>query len=136
GLSHARRARLRGAPCERQNDIDDLGDHVADRSVVVGELGRATLEEVRRIAETARFDYYCWDLYSRVTEWYDQDPANLARRVATLHDLEAGGNETAAMAAFIVEHIVRAHLATMARLNISYDLLIYEGDILRLEFWA
>jgi arginyl-tRNA synthetase len=40
------------------------------------------------------------------------------------------------MGAFIVERIVRAHLATMARLNIAYDLLTYEGDILRLQFWA
>ena len=40
------------------------------------------------------------------------------------------------MGAFIVDRIVRAHLATMARLNIGYDLLTYEGDILRLQFWA
>ncbi len=53
-----------------------------------------------------------------------------------LHDLEHGGNATAAMGAFIVERIVRAHLETMARLNIGYDLLTYEGDILRLHFWA
>src|SRR5207245_2217039 len=36
----------------------------------------------------------------------------------------------------IVGRIVRAHLKTMARLNIAYDLLTYEGDILRLQFWA
>ena len=29
-----------------------------------------------------------------------------------------------------------AHLQTMARLNIGYDLLTHEGDILRLQFWA
>ena len=40
------------------------------------------------------------------------------------------------MGAFIVDRIVRAHLKTMARLNIGYDLLTYEGDILRLHFWA
>src|SRR5439155_19907826 len=34
------------------------------------------------------------------------------------------------------ERVVRAHLATMARLNIGYDLLTYEGDIVRLQFWA
>ena len=57
-------------------------------------------------------------------------------RARALHDLEHGGNDAAAMAAFIVERIVRAHLKTMARLNIGYDLLTYEGDILRLQFWA
>src|SRR5947209_2610285 len=40
------------------------------------------------------------------------------------------------MGAFIVDRIVRAHLKTMARLNVAYDLLTYEGDILRLQFWA
>src|SRR5204862_4331151 len=53
-----------------------------------------------------------------------------------LHDLEHGGNETAVMGSFIVDRIVRTHLKTMARLNIAYDLLTYEGDILRLHFWA
>ena len=95
-----------------------------------------TLADVRHIADTTRFDYYCWDLYSRVTEWYDGDKARLAIRAAALHDLEHGGNDTAAIGAFIVDRIVRAHLKTMARLNIGYDLLTYEGDILRLQFWA
>ena len=62
--------------------------------------------------------------------------ARLAVRARTLHDLEAGGNDSAAMGALIVERIVRAHLRTMARLNIGYDLLTYQGDILRLQFWA
>ena len=71
-----------------------------------------------------------------MTEWYDQDKAHLEVRAKALHDLEHGGNETAEMGAFIVDRIVRAHLRTMARLNIGYDLLTYEGDILRLKFWA
>ena len=91
---------------------------------------------MRAIADTTRFDYYCWDLYARVTEWYDGDKARLEIRAAALHDLEHGGNDTAAIGAFIVDRIVRAHLKTMARLNIGYDLLTYEGDILRLQFWA
>ena len=55
------------------------------------------------------------------------------RRCTTI---EHGGNETAAMGAFIADRIVRCHLKTMARLNIGYDLLTWEGDILRLQFWA
>src|SRR5205823_916405 len=85
---------------------------------------------------STRFDYYCWDLYSRVTEWYAGDRQRLEIRAAALHALEQGGNATAAMGALIVDRIIRAHLKTMARLNIGYDLLTYEGDILRLQFWA
>ena len=136
GDTIARVLRFRGTPVEVQNYIDDLGVQVADIIVGFRDLEQATLDDVRTTADTTRFDYYCWDLYSRVTEWYEQDKANLARRNAALHDLEAGGNDTSAMGAFIAERIVRAHLATMARLNIAYDLLTYEGDILRLQFWA
>src|SRR3954464_12794783 len=127
---------FRGTPVETQNYIDDTGVQVADVIVGFREIEHLTLDAVRTIADTTRFDYYCWDLYSKVTEWYDGDAQRLAIRAAALHDLEQGGNETAAMAAFVVDRIVRAHLTTMARLNIGYDLLTYEGDILRLHFWA
>jgi arginyl-tRNA synthetase len=128
--------RFRGMPVEVQNYIDDLGVQVADIIVGFREVERVSLEEVRRIADTTRFDFYCWDLYSRVTETYERNKDLLAARSATLYSLEHGGNDTAAMGAFIVDRIVRAHLATMARLNIAYDLLTYEGDILRLQFWT
>ena len=136
GDTLARVLRFSGAPVEVQNYIDDLGVQVADIIVGFRELEHQTLDDVRRIADTTRFDYHCWDLYSRVTEWYDGDAARLAIRSAVLHDLEHGAGDAAAMGAFIVDRIVRAHLKTMARLDIAYDLLTYEGDILRLQFWA
>ena len=128
--------RFRQTPVEVQNYIDDTGVQVADVIVGFRELERLTLDDVKRIAGTTRFDYYCWDLYSRVTEWYEGDKSRLEIRAAALHDLEHGGNDVAAMGALVVDRIVRAHLTTMARLNIGYDLLTYEGDILRLKFWA
>jgi arginyl-tRNA synthetase len=128
--------RFYGMPVEVQNYIDDMGVQVADVIVGFKELEQKSLDEVRQIADTTRFDYYCWDLYSRVTEWYEADKARLEVRANALHDLEHGGNATAEMGAFIVDRIVRTHLKTMARLHIGYDLLTYEGDILRLKFWA
>ncbi len=128
--------RFRGTPVETQNYIDDTGVQVADVIVGFRNIEHKSLADVRHIADATRFDYYCWDLYSKVTEWYDGDKARLEIRAAVLHDLEHGGNDTAVMGTFIVDRIVRAHLKTMARLNIGYDLLTYEGDILRLQFWA
>jgi len=128
--------RFRQTPVEVQNYIDDLGVQVADIVVGFRELEGMRLDGVKHTADTTRFDYYCWDLYARVTDWYKGDPARLEVRARTLHDLEAGGNDTAEIGALIVDRIVRAHLQTMARLNIAYDLLTYEGDILRLQFWA
>jgi arginyl-tRNA synthetase len=130
---------FRGTPVEVQNYIDDTGVQVADVIVGFRQLEHRSVDEVRRIADTTRFDYYCWDLYSRVTDWYAGDKTRLAVRASALHDLEHGdpsNNETAALGALIVDRIVRAHLATMSRLNVDYDLLTFEGDILRLRFWA
>ena len=128
--------RFRGIPVEVQNYIDDTGVQVADVVVGFRVLERKTLDEVRAIADTTQFDYYCWDLYARVTEWYDGDKERLAHRVETLHAIEGGGNEAAEIGAFIADRIVRCHLKTMARLNVDYELLTWEGDILRLRFWA
>ena len=128
--------RFRGIPVEVQNYIDDTGVQVADVVVGFRALENKTLDEIREIADTTRFDYYCWDLYARVTEWYEQDKARLQGRADTLHDIEHGGNENADIAAFIADRIVRTHLKTMGRMNVDYDLLTWEGDILRLKFWA
>ncbi len=136
GDTLVRALHFRGTPVETQNYIDDTGVQVADVIVGFREIDHRSIDQVRQIADTTRFDYYCWDLYSKVTEWYDGNKARLEIRAAVLHDLERGGNDTAAMGTLIVDRIVRAHLKSMARLNIGYDLLTYEGDILRLQFWA
>jgi arginyl-tRNA synthetase len=127
---------FRGTPVEIQNYIDDTGVQVADVVVGFRELEGLDLGGVRRIAEATRFDFYCWDLYARVTEWYDGNRDRLKIRAATLHDIEHGDTPAAAIASFVTDRIVRCHLKTMARLNIDYHLLTWEGDILRLKFWA
>jgi arginyl-tRNA synthetase len=128
--------RFRGVPVEVQNYIDDTGVQVADVVVGFRVLEGRALDAVRQIADSTRFDYYCWDLYARVTEWYEEDKTRLSHHAATLHDIEHGGTEAAEIGAFIADRIVRCHLDTMARMNVDYDLLTWEGDILRLKFWA
>ena len=136
GDTLVRALRFRGTPVEVQNYIDDTGVQVADVVVGFREFEQIDLAGARHLAATTRFDYYCWDLYARVTEWYDGDQERLKIRQATLHDIEHGVEPTAGLAAFIADTVVRAHLKTMARLNIDYQLLTWEGDILRLKFWA
>jgi arginyl-tRNA synthetase len=136
GDAFGRLLRYLGRQVEIQNYIDDTGVQVADVAVGFRELEGQDLAGVRRIADTTRFDYYCWDLYARVTEWYEADRERLKIRSAALHDIEHGGNTTAEIAAFVADRIVHRHLETMARLNIGYDLLTWEGDILRLHFWT
>ena len=136
GDAFGRLLRFLGREVEVQNYIDDTGVQVADVAVGFRELEHKGLDEIRTLADTTRFDYYCWDLYARVTEWYEEDKTRLTIRKAALHDIEHGGNPTADVAAFIADRIVRCHLKTMRRLNIDYDLLTWEGDILRLHFWS
>jgi arginyl-tRNA synthetase len=128
--------RFRGIPVEVQNYIDDTGVQVADVVVGFRVLEQKTLDQIREIADSTRFDYYCWDLYSQVTEWYGSDKDRLKHRAETLHEIERGGSEAADIGAFIADRVVRTHLRTMARMNVDYDLLTWEGDILRLKFWA
>jgi arginyl-tRNA synthetase len=127
---------FRGTPVEVQNYIDDTGVQVADVVVGIRELEQRDLASVQALADSTRFDYYCWDLYANVTDWYEQDKERLKVRGATLHDIEHGVSPAADIAAFVADRIVRCHLRTMARLNIDYHLLTWEGDILRLRFWA
>jgi arginyl-tRNA synthetase len=138
GDTLVRLLKFQGHPVEVQNYIDDTGVQVADVVVGFTELEGRSLDTVQAIANdpSTRFDYYCWDLYARVTEWYEADKGRLEVRARALHAIEEGGNEIADMGAFIADRIVRTHLRTMARMNVDYDLLTWEGDILRLHFWA
>ena len=135
GDTLCRLLRFRGADIEVQNYIDDTGVQVADVVVGLQVLEGKDVGDVRRLAREPRFDHYCWDLYARVTQWYEEDDARLSHRREALHDLEHDADPTAAMAGAVTGSIVRCHLRTMARLGVEYDLLSWEGDILRLAFW-
>ncbi len=130
-----------------QNYIDNTGVQVADVVVGFTELLGLSLSGVNQllieILETNQLiDFFCWDLYARVSQWYVEPglaAEELARRkqvrLDTLHALEAGGNETAAIAEMVSTAVLRRHLETMQRLGIEYDFLPRESEILSLHFW-
>jgi arginyl-tRNA synthetase len=135
GDTFVRLLKFAGREVDVQNYIDNTGVQVAD--VIVGFLhlekkGRSEIEELIR---QPRFDYYCWDLYARVSQWYEEDKRNLNARHEVLHAIEQGGNETAAIADLISTSVLRRHLETMDRLDIEYDFLPRESEILHLHFW-
>ncbi len=136
GDTLARTLRFLGAPVEVQNYIDDTGVQVADVVVGFQNLEHASVADVAALAAEPAFDYYCWDLYARVADWYADDADRLAFRARALHEIEGADNPTAEIGRIVAERIVRCHLATMSRLNVDYDLLCWEGDILRLAFWT
>jgi arginyl-tRNA synthetase len=135
GDTFVRLLRFAGREVDVQNYIDNTGVQVAD--VVVGflHIEKKSLAEIEQLTKQPRFDYVCWDLYARVSQWYEQSPDNKKARLQTLHEIEEGGNETAAVAELISVAVLRRHLETMDRLDIEYDFLPRESEILRLHFW-
>ncbi len=87
------------------------------------------------LRQSFSFDYECWDLYARASKEYDEHPASIALRRDTLHAIEHGHEPTAHLAEHLASAIVRAHLRTMERLNVRYDVLPRESEILHLHFW-
>jgi arginyl-tRNA synthetase len=137
GDTFVRMLRARGERVEVQNYIDNTGVQVAD--VVVGFLkeGKTPADVRALIADTAvRFDYYCWDLYARISAEYSENKELLKDRSATLHAIESGEGDVAELAHLVADAIVKAHLATMLRLDVEYDVLPRESEILHLKFWA
>jgi arginyl-tRNA synthetase len=131
GDTFVRLLRAAGHIVDIQNYIDNTGVQVAD--VVVGfvhlaKLSKAEIEAL--IASTPRFDYYCWDLYAKVSQWYEADKEHLKVRLEALHAIEQGNNEMAAIAQLVSTAVLKRHLETMDRLHIEYDFLPRESEIL------
>jgi len=135
GDTFVRLLRDAGREVDIQNYIDNTGVQVAD--VVVGflHIEKKSRSEIEALARQPRFDYYCWDLYARVGQWYAEDKANMQVRAQTLHGIEDATSEIAAVAEIISTAVLRRHLETMDRLDIEYDFLPRESEILHLHFW-
>ena len=126
-----------GDRVETQNYIDDTGVQVADVVVAFEHLQKEGLADVQRHIDdpSVPFDYFCWDLYSRMAAYYQEHPEALEWRRETLHRIERQEGDTAKLAATIARAIVHRHIRTMLRLGIEYDLLPKESDIIHLHFW-
>jgi arginyl-tRNA synthetase len=135
-----------GETVEVQNYIDNTGVQVAD--VVVGfmHIEKLDLDQIkaldRALPADRSFDYYCWDLYTKVGLFYRNDdpagelhPERLKLRSDVLHALEEGNNPIAELADYVATRNVECILDTMERFGIRYDLLARESEILHLHFW-
>ncbi len=131
GDTFVRMLRANGRTVEVQNYIDNTGVQVADVVAGFHFLRKMSYDDVVSLMQTARFDYYCWDLYAEVSshtglkEW----------RQHTLHAIEHREGELVHLASKVSEAIVGYHLNTMRRLDIRYDLLPRESEVLWLKFW-
>ena len=136
--------RAAGQHVDVQNYIDNTGVQVADVVVGLTHFEGFDLAGVKQLladlkVQGQRIDDYCWDLYARVSQWYEADAQQKQKRkkirLETLHAIEAGGNEIAEIADLVSTAVLRRHLETMLRLGIEYDFLPRESEILHLKFW-
>jgi arginyl-tRNA synthetase len=135
GDTFVRLLRYAGREVDIQNYIDNTGVQVADVVVGFTHLEKKSRADIEALTRQPRFDYYCWDLYARVSQWYEAGKQNQKARLDTLHAIEDAGSETAAIADLISIAVLRRHLETMDRLDIEYDFLPRESEILHLHFW-
>jgi arginyl-tRNA synthetase len=136
GDTMARTLRQAGHNVQVQNYIDNTGVQVAD--VVIGflHMEKRTPIGVKMLAMEPRFDYYCWDLYAKATQFFAEDKERAAKlRGETLKAIEEGRGEEAEIGQVVADAVVSCHLRTMARLGIFYELLARESEILHLHFW-
>src|SRR5689334_5809378 len=135
GDTYVRCSKWLGDHVETQNYIDDTGVQVADVVVAFEHLEKKSLAEVEELTKHERFDYLCWDVYSKMAQYYADHPESKEWRRETLHRIENQEGDTAKLAKTIARAVVRRHLETMLRLGIAYDLLPKESDIIHLHFW-
>jgi arginyl-tRNA synthetase len=135
GDAFVRLLRHSGHGVEVQNYIDNTGVQVADVVLGFQHMEKKSPADVRALAAAPKFDYFCWDLYARVTSFLEEDKARLALRSDTLKSIEEGHGAAAELAEIISDAIVRCHLNTMERLGVTYDVLPRESEILHLKFW-
>jgi len=136
GDTMVRVLRHAGNRVQIQNYIDNTGVQVAD--VVIGflQMEQRSPISVKMLAMEPKFDYYCWDLYARATQFFAEDKERAAKlRGETLKSIEEDRGEDSEVAQVVADAIVNCHLKTMARLNIHYELLARESEILHLKFW-
>jgi arginyl-tRNA synthetase len=137
GDTFVRMLKANGRTVEVQNYIDNTGVQVADVVAAFHYLEKKSACDVQKLLDdpTVRFDYYCWDLYARMSSYFQEHPEALAWRHETLHAIESGVGDVAQLAATVADAIVGYHLKTMDRLDIHYDVLPRESEILHLKFW-
>jgi len=136
GDTMARILRHTGNRVPIQNYIDNTGVQVADVVIGLLRMEKVTPVWVKKRAAEPKFDYYCWDLYAKATSFLAEDQARAAKlRGETLKSIEEGQGQDAEVAQVVADAIVGCHLRTMARLDIGYELLVRESEILHLKFW-
>jgi arginyl-tRNA synthetase len=124
--------RFLGYDVEVQNYIDDTGIQIAD--VIWGLLRyqKKTLDEIGKIENLAS---YLWDLYAEVNRLFGVDPACVQQRNEVHKRIEENLDPEFSACRYVSEQVLRDHIRVMEILDIRYDLLVRESDIIALDLF-
>ena len=138
GDTLVRMLRALGCEVEVQNYIDNTGVQVADVVAAFHYLEQKTPKQVQLLVNSTdvKFDYYCWDIYARISQIFEEDASTRGWRSETLHAIEIGEGTQADIGRIVSDAMVSKHLGTMRRIGVHYDVLPRESEILHLKFWS
>ncbi|MBI2620966.1 arginine--tRNA ligase [candidate division WWE3 bacterium] len=118
-----------GYEVEVQYYVNDVGVQVATSL-----MGMQKIEGL--IADNyAKFDHFAWDVYAKMESLIAQDPVLAKEREMLMVRLENVGSGENIEIRALAEKILSEQLKTFQKLNIDYDVVIHEADILALDFW-
>ena len=113
------------------NYIDDSGLQVAD--IIMGFKYFGFDQEP---PNGKKFDHYCGDdVYVKTTKKYETDSSLEDVRKNILKELENGDSETAKFADKITRKVLAGQLETCWNLDVSYNCLNFESQIIRSGLW-
>lgn len=132
GDSLARTLGYMGYEVEIQNYLDDTGIQVAD--VVWGLMYQEnkSFEDIKKIPNLAA---HLWDLYPAVSKLFAQDEQAAEGRNEVHRKIEHKENPEYDISEYVAGEVLKNHIEVMDRLNIRYDLLVRESDIIELDFF-
>ncbi len=114
------------------NYIDDSGLQVADIIVGFKHLAYDLEPPIGK-----KFDHYCGDdVYVKTTEKYETDSSLKEIQKNVLKELEDGTSETAKFADKITRRVLEGQLETCWNLDVTYDCLNFESQIIRSGLWG
>ncbi len=128
----ARCCRFLGYEVEVQNYIDDTGIQIAD---VVWGLLHYQKKDLAAIKKISALAPYLWDLYAEVNQAFASNEKFAAERREVHKKIEDKINPEYEACIHIAEQVLLDHIRTMARLDIRYDLLARESDVIALDFF-
>ncbi|WP_461865592.1 arginine--tRNA ligase [Thermococcus sp.] len=126
GDTMARIMKALGYEVEVQNYIDDLGVQFAQVFWGYINLGIEDIE-----VNVDKLDHRLGLLYVKVHKMLEENPKVEKEIRRVMKELEHGKSEIAEKGRNLAEACVRAQMETTYRLNINYDLLSWESDIVK-----